>query len=74
MRLQWGYGYAISLEDKLRSDDIVEEIEGVRVVANKNDADILRGSKIDYADSLQSRGFRIENPNVHAQACGCGGH
>jgi Fe-S cluster assembly iron-binding protein IscA len=35
---------------------------------------MLRGSKIDFIESLQKTGFKIENPNVHVEACGCGAH
>ena len=69
-----GYKYGMGLEEKARPDDIVEEIEEIKVVTDKNNADILRGSKIDYSESVQRRGFKIINPNVQAGGCGCGGH
>ena len=31
----------------------------------------VRGSQIDYEESLQGAGFKVNNPNVVA-ACGCG--
>ena len=31
----------------------------------------VSGSVIDYQESLQGAGFKVENPNVVA-ACGCG--
>jgi iron-sulfur cluster assembly protein len=69
-----GYRYALSLEKEPGTADVVEEVGGLRVMAAKGDADMLRGSKIDFIDSLQKTGFKIENPNVHVEACGCGGH
>jgi iron-sulfur cluster assembly protein len=69
-----GYRYGMGLEDKVRPGDVVEEIESIKVVTDKTNAEVLRGSKIDYQESLQRRGFKIENPNVHAESCGCGGH
>jgi len=69
-----GYRYALSLEEKPGQADVVEEVGGLKVVAGKADADMIRGSKIDFVDTLQRRGFKIENPNVHAEACGCGAH
>ena len=69
-----GYKYAMSLENNPLPNDVVEEVEGVRVAADKSNADLLRGSKIDYTENLQRRGFKIENPNVQAPGCGCGGH
>ncbi len=69
-----GYKYGMGLEEKARPDDIVEEIEDIKVVTDKNNVDILRGSKIDYSETVQRRGFKIINPNVQAGGCGCGGH
>ncbi|MDG6990367.1 MAG: iron-sulfur cluster assembly accessory protein [Nitrososphaerota archaeon] len=69
-----GYRYALSLEKAPGEMDVVEDVSGLKVVAAKADAEMLRGSKIDFIDSLQKTGFKIENPNIHAEACGCGGH
>lgn len=68
-----GYRYALSLEQKPGQSDVVEEVGGLKVIAGKAEADLIRGSKIDFVESLQRTGFKIENPNVHAEACGCGG-
>jgi len=69
-----GFRYALSLMKEPASSDVVEDIEGLKVTATKADAEMLRGSKIDFVESLQRTGFKLENPNVHAEACGCGGH
>jgi len=69
-----GYRYALSLEAQPGQFDIVEEVGGLKVVAGKTEADLIRGSKIDFVESLQRTGFKIENPNVQAEGCGCGGH
>ncbi len=69
-----GYRYALSLEEKPSQADVVEEVGGLKIMAGKADAELIRGSKIDFIESLQRTGFKIENPNVHAEACGCGGH
>ena len=69
-----GYRYALSLEKEPGESDVVEEVSGLRIIAAKADAEMLRGSKIDFIESLQKTGFKIENPNVHVEACGCGGH
>ncbi|MDE1853162.1 MAG: iron-sulfur cluster assembly accessory protein [Thaumarchaeota archaeon] len=69
-----GFRYALSLEKSAGDADVVEEVGGLKVMAAKADAEMLRGSKIDFIESLQKTGFKIENPNVHTEACGCGGH
>jgi iron-sulfur cluster assembly protein len=69
-----GFRYALSLEKSPNESDVVENVNGLKVLAAKGDAEMLRGSKIDFVQSLQKTGFKIENPNVHVEACGCGGH
>ena len=69
-----GFRYALSLEKAVSPMDFVEEVGGLKFMVERGSADFIRGSKIDYFESLQRTGFKIENPNVHAEACGCGGH
>lgn len=69
-----GYRYSLSLEEKAGTSDLVEDVDGLKVLVERGDADIIRGSRIDFVESLQRTGFKIENPNVHVEACGCGGH
>ena len=68
-----GYSYGMQLSEKPRGNDIVEEVDDFKIVTDKNNAEILRGSKIDFVDTMQRQGFKIENPNVSAAGCGCGG-
>jgi iron-sulfur cluster assembly accessory protein len=69
-----GFRYALSLEKQPGEQDVVEEVNGLRVMAARADAEMLRGSKIDFIESLQKTGFKIENPNVRSGSCGCGAH
>ena len=67
-----GYTYGMQVAEKPRGDDLVEEVDSFKILTDKNNAEILRGSKIDFIDTLQKQGFKIENPNVQGQGCGCG--
>lgn len=69
-----GYRYALSLAKAASPMDFVEEVGGLKFMVEKSNADLIRGSKIDYFESIQRTGFKIENPNVRTEACGCGGH
>ena len=69
-----GFAYGMGIDDKSRPNDIVEEVESIKVVTDKDNANILRGSQIDYSETVQRRGFKIVNPNVQTGGCGCGGH
>ncbi|MGF1677980.1 MAG: HesB/IscA family protein [Candidatus Methylacidiphilales bacterium] len=44
---------------------------GARVYLDESSALYLKGSTIDYEDTLSNAGFRIQNPNAK-QTCGCG--
>jgi iron-sulfur cluster assembly accessory protein len=62
------YGMAF---DERKPDDTVVQKDGVEVVIDPMSLNFLKGSVIDYVDSLQGSGFKINNPNVHS-TCGCG--
>jgi len=52
---------------KPKGNDVVEEVDSFKIVTDKTNADILRGSKIDFIDTMQKQGFKIENPNVQGK-------
>lgn len=65
-----GMEYGIAFDEK-KPDDAVIAQDGIEVVIDPMSANFLKGSVVDYMDSLQGSGFRIQNPNVHS-TCGCG--
>lgn len=65
-----GFQYALGF-DTAEADDVVVEAHGVTVVVDPHSAPFLEGATIDWVDSLQSQGFKIDNPHATA-ACGCG--
>jgi iron-sulfur cluster assembly protein len=66
-----GYKYALFFDDRQLDDDILHEQGGVPIRVDKMSADHLRGTKIDWVDSLQGAGFSIDNPNAKS-SCACG--
>lgn len=64
------YGMQIA-EEPATSDDLVFENEGVKVIVDTMSHQYLDGSSIDFDDSLQGGGFKINNPNA-TRGCGCG--
>lgn len=66
-----GYAYQLEFEEAPQPEDEVYEFDGVRVFMNPLHLEYLRGSVINYSDTLLSAGFQIENPNVKRK-CGCG--
>ncbi len=65
-----GFQYQLAFDEQ-REDDEVFEDHGLRLLVDKASLPYVRGSVIDYEESLQGAGFKVENPNVVA-ACGCG--
>lgn len=66
-----GYQYGMELEDKSTDEDIVIEQKGIKIFVDKISMQKLNGVNVDYVDSLQGAGFKIENPSAKS-TCGCG--
>ncbi len=65
-----GFQYALAFDEQ-RDGDEVFDAQGLRILVDGPSLPYVRGSIIDYVDSMQGAGFKVENPNVVA-ACGCG--
>jgi len=65
-----GFQYNLAFDEK-RDGDEVFEYDGLKVYVDQPSLPYVRGSVIDYVESLQGAGFQVNNPNVVA-ACGCG--
>ncbi|MEO8427343.1 MAG: iron-sulfur cluster assembly accessory protein [Verrucomicrobiota bacterium] len=65
-----GMQYGMVFDEK-RPDDLASEFYGVSVLVDPISANYLRGSVVDFVDSLNGGGFKISNPNAR-QSCGCG--
>ncbi len=66
-----GYMYNITTEDKINKDDKIIEDNNVKIIIDEKSFDLIKGSKLDYVDSLQGAGFKVNNPNAKS-TCGCG--
>ena len=66
-----GYRYGMMLEDAPTPDDRLLEANGVKVYVDGNSIELLKGSQIDYVDTLMGAGFTVNNPNA-VSGCGCG--
>jgi iron-sulfur cluster assembly accessory protein len=66
-----GFQYGLGFDRGAQEGDLEFECEGVRVVVDPFSAPYLRGSQVDYLETIQESGFKIENPNA-VSSCGCG--
>jgi iron-sulfur cluster assembly protein len=65
-----GFQYQLAFDEQ-RDGDAVFESHGLRLLVDGESLPYVRGSEIDFEESLQGAGFKVNNPNVVA-ACGCG--
>ena len=66
-----GQTYGMDFDEKPKDNDVIIEQDGIKVFISKEDLSLIKGSKIDYLDTLQGAGFRVDNPNAQ-ENCGCG--
>ncbi len=67
-----GLSYGMQIADEpATADDLVFEAGGVKVIVDMASHQYLNGASIDFDDSLQGGGFKINNPNA-VKSCGCG--
>jgi len=66
-----GLTYSMSFDFEIGPHDQFFEVDGLRVVVDAKSALYLKGTILDFIDSLQESGFKFINPNAK-QSCGCG--
>ena len=66
-----GYQYGMVLEDTAKSDDLTWTENGINVYIDNQSAKLIQGSQIDFVETVQGAGFKIDNPNA-VSSCGCG--
>jgi len=66
-----GFQYDLFFDNSTLEGDVVREFGGVNVVVDRMSSEYVNGATIDFVDSLNESGFKIENPNA-TDGCGCG--
>ena len=66
-----GFQYRFGLAERVESDDVTAEQDGVTLVVDDVSLDLVRGSAVDFVESLGGASFQVTNPNA-ASGCGCG--
>lgn len=66
-----GFQYRFGLAEAIESDDVATVQDGVTLVVDEVSLDLVRGSAVDYVESLGGASFQVSNPNA-ASGCGCG--
>ena len=66
-----GFQYGLGFDRGAQEGDHEFECEGVTVVVDPFSLPYLTGATVDYLETIQESGFKIENPNATG-SCGCG--
>jgi len=66
-----GFQYGLGFDAGVAEGDVELELEGIPVVVDPYSAPYLRGTTIDFLNTIQESGFKIDNPNA-VSSCGCG--
>jgi iron-sulfur cluster assembly accessory protein len=65
-----GMNYEFSFAPSESNDTVVEQ-DGVKIAIDPKAVLFIRGSEIDWHQTLMEAGFRVKNPNATA-SCNCG--
>ena len=66
-----GMQYGMRLEEAVVDTDQIVECGAINVLVDPSSAEMLKNVTIDYVETMESSGFKFENPNATA-SCGCG--
>src|SRR5256714_12672822 len=66
-----GFQYGLGFDRGAQEGDHEFECEGVKAVVDPFSAPYLTSARVDYLETIQESGFKIENPNA-VSSCGCG--
>ena len=66
-----GMQYGMRLEEEAVETDQIIEFGELKVLVDNASAEMLQGVTVDYVETMESSGFKFENPNATA-SCGCG--
>lgn len=66
-----GFQYGLNIEDEAGEDDMIFEVQGIRLFVDPFSLQYLQGTEIDYVSTFQGSGFTFNNPNATG-GCGCG--
>jgi iron-sulfur cluster insertion protein len=66
-----GFQYRFELAEAVAADDSVALADGVTLVVDPISLDLVRGSTVDFVESLGGAAFQVQNPQA-ASGCGCG--
>jgi iron-sulfur cluster assembly accessory protein len=65
-----GLQYGMTLDEEQEGDTLIPQGD-FKVFVDEMSLEYIKGSQVDYVDSLMGAGFTVNNPNA-VSSCGCG--
>ena len=66
-----GFQYSLNFTNEVDDEDLLVVVDGTKIVTDAFSASYLKGTELDYVESLQGNGFKFNNPSAK-RTCGCG--
>ena len=66
-----GLSYDLRFQKNPYENDVIMVFKDLKVLVNSESVPFLKGTQIDYVDTLKESGFQYKNPNA-TNSCGCG--
>jgi iron-sulfur cluster assembly accessory protein len=66
-----GFQYKFGLAEGVDAGDTLVVTDGVQLTVDEVSLDLVRGSIVDFVESLGGAAFQVRNPQA-ASGCGCG--
>jgi len=66
-----GLMYDLKFDSSIEDSDEIFEDNGIKILVDKKSLLYLLGTKLDFSDGLNGKGFQFINPNA-SRTCGCG--
>lgn len=66
-----GFQYKFDFDSNKNDDDLIFTTDGVEAIVDETSLELVKGSVLDYVETLGSAAFVVKNPNATAN-CGCG--
>ena len=66
-----GLIYQLYFDERSLEGDAIKSFDGVEVIVDKMSVPYLAGATIDFADTIETQGFTVDNPNAQS-SCACG--
>lgn len=66
-----GFAYVVGYAPAAGADDVVFEVDGLRVLVDRDSLPLVDGTEVDYVRQGLNEAFRFRNPQARGE-CGCG--